>query len=106
MLHFDRFPFPERDELGWRLSLEVLKFHFPHWDGSVDDGGELRVGFKKIRTTDALSALPPACERSAAGAATPVNRSSHNPNDLLEVDMYRVRAVAGPQQRLFREGLR
>ena len=33
---FDPFLFRERDELGRRLGLEVLKFHFPHWDGPVE----------------------------------------------------------------------
>ena len=33
---FDPFLFRERDELGRRLGFEVLKFHFPHWDGPVE----------------------------------------------------------------------
>ena len=33
---FDPFFFRKRDEFGWRLGFEVLKFHFPHWDGPVE----------------------------------------------------------------------
>jgi len=33
---FDPLFLRERDELGWRLGFEVLKFHFPHWDGPVE----------------------------------------------------------------------
>src|SRR5882672_9423820 len=50
---FDPFFFRERDELGWRLGFEVLKFHFPHWDGPVEKTEEgARGGCKKMRTLD------------------------------------------------------
>ena len=33
---FDPFFFRKRDKFGWRLGFEVLKFHFPHWEGPVE----------------------------------------------------------------------
>ena len=33
---FDPFLLRERNEFGWCLGFEVLKFYFPHWGGPVE----------------------------------------------------------------------
>src|SRR4029079_2864479 len=69
---FDPFLFRKRNELGWRLGFEVLKFHFPHWDGPVEWLGEgLQGAFEKA---DARSGRSAGLSKESAGEASNLMR--------------------------------